>query len=113
VHHVLALTSEGEMFTWGRLALSKNDDMSTRSKKWLPKEIEIVENMYKQKIIQVSCGYFHSMCLTAHYTVYSWGRGDNGRLGHGDSHSYSDPKLIESLKNEKIIQVSAGEKHSA
>jgi alpha-tubulin suppressor-like RCC1 family protein len=53
------------------------------------------------------------MCLTEQYMVYSWGRGDNGRLGHGDSRSFRVPTLIEALKNEKIIKISAGEKHSA
>jgi len=53
------------------------------------------------------------MCLTEYFLVYSWGCGENGRLGHGDNYTILEPKVIEDLIQEKVIKISAGEKHSA
>jgi hypothetical protein len=50
---VLALTVDGEMYTWGRTSLKEMDTERNRYKRWLPKEIEIYENTYKQRIIMI------------------------------------------------------------
>lgn len=34
---------------------------------------------------QIACGSGHTVALTTEGEVYSWGRGDDGRLGHGDN----------------------------
>ena len=33
-------------------------------------------------LLQVSCGAFHSLLLTANGTVFSWGSNVHGQLGH-------------------------------
>jgi len=38
-----------------------------------------------QKIVQISCGWRHTIAVTDKNNVYSWGRGTNGQLGHGDT----------------------------
>ncbi|PKU86299.1 Ultraviolet-B receptor UVR8 [Dendrobium catenatum] len=38
-----------------------------------------------QKVIQTSCGWRHTLALTESKNVFSWGRGTNGQLGHGDT----------------------------
>ncbi|TYZ64661.1 hypothetical protein PybrP1_002507 [[Pythium] brassicae (nom. inval.)] len=42
-----------------------------------------VELLRKINIRQVACGALHSMALSSHGRVYSWGCNDGGRLGHG------------------------------
>ena len=34
---------------------------------------------------QLSGGLFHSLAVSEHGDLYSWGSGTNGRLGHGDT----------------------------
>jgi len=51
------------------------------------------------------------MCLTMYHKVYSWGSHANGRLGHGDTVDYNEPNLIEGLINQKILKISAADKH--
>ncbi|KAI3356099.1 hypothetical protein L3Q82_017364, partial [Scortum barcoo] len=44
--------------------------------------------------------------------VWSWGRGSEGQLGHGDQLARLQPLCIESLTGEEVIKVAAGSHHS-
>ena len=45
--------------------------------------------------------------------IFTFGRGGNGRLGHGDEEDVSTPQLVEALKGEQVVGASAGEQHTA
>ncbi|MBA0664139.1 hypothetical protein Goklo_004188, partial [Gossypium klotzschianum] len=53
----MALTSDGKLYGWG----------------------------WNKKVVQVSCGWRHTLAITEEKNVFSWGRGTNGQLGHGES----------------------------
>ena len=40
--------------------------------------------------------------------MYTWGYGKEGELGHGNSEEYKLPKLVEGLKEKKLIKIGAG-----
>lgn len=61
-------------------------------------------------ITKVSAGSRHSLALTDTGAVLSWGWGQVGQLGHGDTKSLSQPTRIEELHD--IIEISAGGMHS-
>ena len=65
------------------------------------------------KKIAVNAGGHHCLALTNDNQVYSWGEGDDGKLGHGDRIYYDRPKLIEALKPHKIVDIACGGHHSA
>lgn len=44
-------------------------------------------------------------------SVLSWGRGDHGILGHGDTESSTVPRIIEMFNSRRVLQVSAGLHH--
>lgn len=45
--------------------------------------------------------------------VYSWGEGEDGKLGHGNRVNYDRPKLIEALSGIGIVDIACGSAHSA
>lgn len=53
------------------------------------------------------------MCLTSERIVYSWGSGENGMLGHGNTSGFNKPQLIVSLKNDETIFIAVGDFNSA
>uniref|UniRef100_A0A3B4GHB0 Alsin-like n=1 Tax=Pundamilia nyererei TaxID=303518 RepID=A0A3B4GHB0_9CICH len=44
--------------------------------------------------------------------IWSWGRGSEGQLGHGDQLARLQPLCIKSLTGEEVIKVAAGSHHS-
>jgi len=49
-----------------------------------------------------------SIALTEDGKAYSWGNGSFGGTGHGDDEDQWEPKLIEALNDQEIIQASIG-----
>ncbi|KAI7981138.1 Dolichyl-diphosphooligosaccharide--protein glycosyltransferase subunit STT3A [Camellia lanceoleosa] len=45
------------------------------------------------KVVQISCGWRHTLAFTERQNVFSWGRGTNGQLGHGESVDRNIPKM--------------------
>ena len=54
---------------------------------------------------QISLGGSHSVALTVNGSVYSWGYGGDGRLGHGDEYDQLIPRRLEYLSDKNISQV--------
>ena len=64
--------------------------------------------------IDVEAGEHHSMLLTNKGYVYTWGENARGQLGSGNTTDSSTPVKITdgSLKDKKIVEISAGSEHS-
>ena len=56
-----------------------------------PKLIESFEN---QIVVEISCGSAHSAAVTDEGELYTWGLGEYGRLGHGDTERQLKPRLV-------------------
>jgi hypothetical protein len=43
--------------------------------------------------------------------IYSWGRGDDGQMGHGTTDNENIPRRIDALVQHKIFEVACGGSH--
>ena len=59
----------------------------------------------------MTAGGNHSLAVTESGALYSWGRGGQGQLGHGDEQHQHLPKRVEALQ-ERVCSVAAGDTHS-
>lgn len=57
-----------------------------------------------KKVVDVACGFQHTVAVTDTGDVYTWGYGKNGALGHGDWDQVNMPKRVEGLANIKRVQ---------
>ncbi|KAK9116105.1 hypothetical protein Sjap_015052 [Stephania japonica] len=78
--HSTALTNEGEVYGWGRGEHGRLGFGDDKSSKMVPQRVQLLEG---EDIVQVSCGGTHSVALTRDGRMFSFGRGDHGRLGYG------------------------------
>ncbi|TYZ64576.1 hypothetical protein PybrP1_001487 [[Pythium] brassicae (nom. inval.)] len=73
----------------------------------------LVDALQERRIVQIACGSGHTVVLTEEGEVFTWGRGDDGRLGHGDNGWKFVPRLVEELRGRNIRQVTCGSYHTA
>uniref|UniRef100_A0A8C4H0W8 HECT-type E3 ubiquitin transferase n=1 Tax=Dicentrarchus labrax TaxID=13489 RepID=A0A8C4H0W8_DICLA len=105
--HSAAVTNDGELYTWGEGDFGRlgHSDSQSRNVPTLVKDISGVG--------QVACGSSHTIAVAQDgRTVWSFGGGDNGKLGHGDTNRVYRPKVIEALHGFIIRKVCAGSQSS-
>ena len=110
--HSLVLTQAGAVlsFGWGTtLAGSSCLGHGNEQDQRLPKVIEALRG---QRATAVAAGECHSLVLTADGTVYSFGAGECGQLGHGDEEDHLLPTAVEALRGQHVVACSAGDHHS-
>ena len=106
--HAAVLGADGSLYTWGHGGfgrLGHGDCVYCP----LPRRVLALTQV---KIKQVSCGFAYSAAVTTEGVVYTWGAGDNGRLGLGDRYDRHTPVMVEKL-DEKIVSVHGGSVHTA
>ncbi|XP_078688080.1 putative E3 ubiquitin-protein ligase HERC1 isoform X3 [Branchiostoma floridae x Branchiostoma belcheri] len=105
--HTLALTADGEVFSWGDGDYGKLGHGNSSTQKY-PKQIQ---GALQGKVVKsISAGYRHSAAVTEDGELFTWGEGDYGRLGHGDSNSKNLPTLVKDITN--AGQVVCGSSHT-
>jgi alpha-tubulin suppressor-like RCC1 family protein len=105
----VALTTSGHVYTmgsavYGQLGNPQADGM-------LPVRVE--GKLHKNFVEEISCGAYHVAILTSRTEVYTWGKGANGRLGHGNTDDKNTPTLVEALKDKQVRSVVCGTNFTA
>ncbi|XP_053124257.1 regulator of chromosome condensation isoform X1 [Hemicordylus capensis] len=108
VSHHSHCTEPGLVLTLGQGDLGQlglGPDVLARKR---PALVELPEN-----IIQAEAGGVHTVCLSGTGKIYTFGCNDEGALGRDTSEEGSDsvPGLVD--LTEKVVQVSAGDSHTA
>ncbi|GFS15828.1 E3 ubiquitin-protein ligase HERC2, partial [Elysia marginata] len=108
---LFAVTADGKVYgtgygAGGRLGVGGTDSVAT------PTLLESLQHVFVKKLA-VNSGGKHCLALSAEGEVYSWGEGEDGKLGHGNKSPCDRPRVIECLRGKEIVDIAAGGAHSA
>ncbi|NXO01064.1 HERC4 ligase, partial [Rhinopomastus cyanomelas] len=108
--HTLALNDKGQVYAWGLATDGQLGLPGTEECIRVPRNIKSLSEI---QIVQVACGYYHSLALSKGSEVFSWGQNKYGQLGLGYEYKkQTSPHLIKSLLGIPFAQIAAGGAHS-
>ncbi|CAA0805850.1 Regulator of chromosome condensation (RCC1) family with FYVE zinc finger domain [Striga hermonthica] len=105
----VALTTSGHVYVMGSPVYGQLGNPQADGK--LPARVE--GKLARSFVEEIACGAYHVAVLTSRTEVYTWGKGANGRLGHGDTDDRSSPTLVEALKDKQVKSVACGTNFTA
>ncbi|XP_027363060.1 PH, RCC1 and FYVE domains-containing protein 1-like isoform X3 [Abrus precatorius] len=105
----VGLTTSGHVFTMGSTVYGQLGNPQSDGK--LPCLVE--DKLAGESVEEIACGAYHVTVLTSKNEVYTWGKGANGRLGHGDVEDRKTPTLVEALKDRHVKYIACGSNYSA
>ncbi|CAI0625536.1 unnamed protein product [Linum tenue] len=105
----VGLTTSGNVFTMGSTVYGQLGSPQADGK--LPCLVE--DKLSGEFVEEIACGSYHVAVLTSKSEVYTWGKGANGRLGHGDVEDRKTPTLVEGLKDRNVKYIACGANYTA
>ncbi|KAL9143217.1 hypothetical protein ABFS82_14G221500 [Erythranthe guttata] len=105
----VALTTSGHVYTMGSPVYGQLGNPQADGK--LPSRVE--GKLVKSFVEEIACGAYHVAVLSSRTEVYTWGKGANGRLGHGDVDDRNSPTLVEALKDKQVKSIACGTNFTA
>jgi len=94
------------VYTWG---LDPTKLKQTKSKKCCLPSSE--PSLHNKGIIQVAAGSHFNAALSRDGSVYTWGVGARGRLGHKTEEDKLAPTKVKGLEGQKVISLACGSWH--
>ena len=113
-YHTTILLSNGKVYTcghneYGQLGRNSNKNYNPEFKLITPTPLV-------GKVIQISCGYFHTLILSNNGNVYTCGDNQYGQLGRKTSDNCFNPEFViinSNFLSGKIKKISSGVFHTA
>ena len=105
-YHTAALTSRGELLTWGegrdgalghdqhQSSALGHDQFYVPSHTWEPRAVQLPAGVGWPRVVEVRCGATHTVAMCASGEVVSCGAGSWGRLGLGDETERREACLV-------------------
>ena len=109
----LGLSYDGDVYSWGNNDYGQLGDERKDNKPHIIEGLKL-RRRHHAGIVNISCGARHSLAVNNNGDVMAWGWNDFGTLGTGDQDEIKGVHhVLGDLANQKVIQVSAGFRHSA
>ncbi|MQL91819.1 hypothetical protein Taro_024434 [Colocasia esculenta] len=105
----VALTTSGHVYTMGSTVYGQLGNPQADGKVPVRVEGKLANNFVEE----IASGAYHVAVLTSRTEVYTWGKGANGRLGHGDTNDRNCPSLVEALKDKQVRNIVCGTNFTA
>ncbi|XP_068123256.1 RCC1 and BTB domain-containing protein 1 isoform X2 [Hyperolius riggenbachi] len=97
----MAITENGQLYGWGYNGTGQLGLGSTGNQ-LIPCRVVFAPQVC---VVQIVCGYSHTMGLTDQGHLYSWGANGNGQLGIGNKSNQLSPVRVET--RERIVEIAA------
>ncbi|CAM4475163.1 unnamed protein product [Leuciscus chuanchicus] len=106
--HSFVLSLSGVVFGWGKnsagqLGLGDTTDRHVPT---------VVNSLNRKKTVSISCGGEHTATLSKGGTVFTFGSGGFGQLGHNSFEDEHHPRVVAELWGSKVSQVTCGRRHT-
>ncbi|XP_057862220.2 PH, RCC1 and FYVE domains-containing protein 1 isoform X2 [Cryptomeria japonica] len=108
-HSLTVALASGKVFTMGSNAFGQLGNPNSNG--MLPSLVE--GKLAELTVEEVACGAYHVAVLTSRKEVYTWGKGANGRLGHGNVDDCQTPMLVGDLKEKEVKKIACGSNFTA
>ncbi|XP_076173074.1 HECT and RLD domain containing E3 ubiquitin ligase 4 isoform X2 [Ptiloglossa arizonensis] len=107
--HALALTNNGELYSWGynnegQLGLGSDTEIEIKPK--------LVSSLVAVPIAFIACGGYHSIAISKSGSIFGWGQNTSGQLGLNDIRNRNVPSQLQTLQNAKVCYASCGKDFS-
>ena len=101
--HMVCLV-EGDVYTFGR-----NNYNQLGHNNPSPGDATKIEDCFdKGTVVAVAAGRMHSCAILDDGSVWTWGCGKDGALGHGSRSDENPPKKVEKLAGKRVVDIDAG-----
>ena len=108
--HTAAVVDDGTLWTFGR----GGGRLGLKSPANTFEPTQVCGELDGEFVVSASCGEQHTAVRTRSGALYTFGRGSDGQLGHGDGISCMMPKRVGgALSAERVTRVSCGMNHVA
>ena len=111
--HTAAVLDDGTLFTFGDGSYGQLGH-GDKEQQPLPKCVELVAWLSK-RVMSVACGLQHTAAVFDGGALFTFGRGDDGQLGHGDKANQTSPKCVElaAWQGKRVISVACCKMYTA
>jgi RCC1 and BTB domain-containing protein len=111
--HVIARTINGKIYCWGFNEYGVlGNGREGFSFSWRYYRPELNEYLCDKNIIDICCGFGHSLVLTNSGEVYAWGLNEYGQVGNRSYSKQLIPQKVNGFNDEKVVMISCGSHHS-
>jgi alpha-tubulin suppressor-like RCC1 family protein len=109
-HHSLALSENGDVYSFGRGNYGQLGHASEENC-LIPK---LVDTLSGRHVVKIACGDHHSLALTDSNELYTWGYGEMLQLGNGKEADETVPYHVESSSfgHSKLLEIHGGAQHT-
>lgn len=104
--HMLALSSEGKVYTWG--------DWAFGSGSTIPVSVSSTGELSGKSIVSIAAGSDFSLALSSDGRVYAWGYNSYGQLGTGNHTGTNSPVAVDmtgALAGKTVAAIAAGSEY--
>mmetsp|Transcript_4361 Transcript_4361/g.13796 ORF Transcript_4361/g.13796 Transcript_4361/m.13796 type:complete len:151 (-) Transcript_4361:9301-9753(-) len=104
----LVVLRDGRLVSFGSICWGRaSDGHCIHSSK-----VQVVRGLRSNHIFTLSCSYYHTVIACLESKTFSFGRNDNGQLGHGDRLDKFRPREVEQMRGVHVVTLACGQYHT-